>query len=155
MFSIEIQTAGWIWMRFGTEVFLEGGKVMGFLCNLQICWLWQISVLIKVLVKFRNNIKMSHFMVVRTIKVIKIQTCLFSGPKCKCQVSDLSAPADQAPCWLVQNIARILTPEWISETLGFQFVKVFFWAFWTCLFHQGHVRAEQHFVNLYIFYKFR
>ena len=98
MFSIEIQTAGWIWRRFGTEVFLEGGKVMGFLCNLQICWLWQISLLIKVLVKFRNNIKMSHFMVVRTIKVIKIQTCLFSGPKCKCQVSDLSAPADQAPC---------------------------------------------------------
>ena len=27
--------------------------------------------MIKVLVKFRNNIKMSHFMVVRTIKVIK------------------------------------------------------------------------------------
>ena len=29
VFSIEFQTAGWIWMKFGTEVVLEGGKVLG------------------------------------------------------------------------------------------------------------------------------
>ena len=29
LFSIEIQTAGWIGMKFGTEVVLEGGKVLG------------------------------------------------------------------------------------------------------------------------------
>ena len=27
VFSIQIQTAGWIWMRFGMEVVLGGGKV--------------------------------------------------------------------------------------------------------------------------------
>ena len=29
LFYIEIQTAGQIWMKFGTEVVLEGGKVLG------------------------------------------------------------------------------------------------------------------------------
>ena len=29
VFSIEIQTAGWIGTKFGTEVVLEGGKVLG------------------------------------------------------------------------------------------------------------------------------
>ena len=29
LFSIEIQTAGWIGTKFGTEVVLEGGKVLG------------------------------------------------------------------------------------------------------------------------------
>ena len=29
LFSIEIQIAGQIWMKFGTEVVLEGGKVLG------------------------------------------------------------------------------------------------------------------------------
>ena len=29
MFSMEIQTPGWILMKFGTEVVLEGGKVLG------------------------------------------------------------------------------------------------------------------------------
>ena len=29
VFSIEIQTAGWIGMKFGTEVVLDGGKVLG------------------------------------------------------------------------------------------------------------------------------
>ena len=29
LFSIEIQTAGWIWTKFGTEVVLEGGRFLG------------------------------------------------------------------------------------------------------------------------------
>ena len=29
MFSIEKQTAGQIWLKFGTELVLEGGKVLG------------------------------------------------------------------------------------------------------------------------------
>ena len=29
VFSIEIQTAGWIGMKFGTEVVLEGGRFLG------------------------------------------------------------------------------------------------------------------------------
>ena len=43
IFSIEIQTAGQIAMKFGLEVVLEGGMVLGFFTQTPPGCLWSLS----------------------------------------------------------------------------------------------------------------